>query len=99
LLIDGSEIEVDERPLDVFKEQFENKLENAVAHHIVKNYLNNKVAKKPVHCEDEADKKYDPFLLSGSLVNQGAGKAIVCVVGDRSRRPQEIFDTNSNTPL
>jgi Ca2+-transporting ATPase len=41
----------------------------------------------------------DPFLLSSSLVIEGSSTAIVCCVGDNSRRVLEEFDTDSKTPL
>src|SRR3569833_441638 len=43
----------------------------------------------------------DPFLLSQTQVMTGAGKAVVCCVGEHSRRGilDEKLDTTSKTPL
>ena len=43
------------------------------------------VSKHVINSTD--DQSNDPFLFSGSILNKGSGKALVCVVGDDSRRP------------
>ena len=48
---------------------------------------------------DKSFRDADPFLFSGSILLKGTGKALVCVVGKASNRPEMIFDTKSKTPL
>jgi len=57
--------------------------------------------RKKVASEDNISHYPDPFLLSNSFVIQGNAKAVVCVVGDKSRRGshEEKLDTDSKTPL
>jgi hypothetical protein len=47
------------------------------------------------------DESPDPFLLSQALITSGVGKAVVCCVGEHSRRGvyDEKLDTSSKTPL
>ena len=51
--------------------------------------------------EDNYSASPDPFLLSDSLVQTGAGRAVVLCVGARSRRglKEAKLDTESKTPL
>lgn len=51
--------------------------------------------------ETNSSKHYNPFLLSGTFVVRGSGKALVCAVGANSRRGiyDEKLDTESKTPL
>lgn len=57
--------------------------------------------RKRVVTEDNFSQFPDPFLLSNTFITQGNGKAVVCVVGDQSRRGShdEKLDTDSKTPL
>ena len=41
----------------------------------------------------------DPFLYSSSQILEGSAKALVCCVGENSRRVAKKFDTTTNTPL
>lgn len=56
---------------------------------------------KTVATSDNIFQKPDPFLLSGTLIATGSGKAVVCAVGEKSRRGilEEMLDTSSKTPL
>ncbi len=58
-------------------------------------------APKVVVTEDNYSASPDPFLLSDSLVQTGAGRAVVLCVGARSRRglKEAKLDTESKTPL
>lgn len=58
-----------------------------------------KATKKAVASEENPNA--DPFLLSNSLIATGSGKAVVLVVGAKSRRGihEEKLDTESKTPL
>ena len=64
-------------------------------HSIIKN--------KNVCTEDNHGDTVDPFLYTQSLVTRGSGKALVCAVGDHSRRgtdkAQGIEDNADQTPL
>ena len=43
----------------------------------------------------------DPFLLSNTLIASGSGIAVVCAVGEKSRRGirEQKLDTSTKTPL
>lgn len=58
-----------------------------------------KATKKSAASNENPDA--DPFLLSNSLIATGTGKAVVLVVGEKSRRGihEEKLDTQSKTPL
>lgn len=61
----------------------------------------NKPKKKEVATTDNLNMNPDPFLLSQSLITSGSGKAVVCCVGEYSRRgiQEEKLDTETKTPL
>lgn len=56
---------------------------------------------KTVATDENQDQYPDPFLLSQSLITTGVGKAVVCAVGENSRRglDAEPLDLNTRTPL
>jgi magnesium-transporting ATPase (P-type) len=56
---------------------------------------------KEVATEENVLQNPDPFLLSSTLLATGSGKAVVCAVGENSRRgiTEEPLDTTSKTPL
>jgi Ca2+-transporting ATPase len=62
---------------------------------------NQKATPKKVASNDNFDQCPDPFLLSSTLVATGVGKAVVCCVGENSRRglKEDKLDTSSKTPL
>lgn len=65
-------------------------------------YSDDRTRVKKAIANDENFNQYpDPFLLSGTFVESGAGKALVCAVGSNSRRGDydEKQDTTSKTPL
>ena len=61
----------------------------------------NRATRKLTASDDNYHENPDPFLLSQTLVMSGQGKAVVCCVGEHSRRGilDEKLDTTSKTPL
>jgi magnesium-transporting ATPase (P-type) len=59
------------------------------------------VVRKTVATPDNLDSYPDPFLLSETLIASGSGKAVVCCVGEKSRRGvvSPKLDTTTKTPL
>ena len=57
--------------------------------------------KKTIATDQNIDTVPDPFLIAGTFVESGAGKALVCAVGKNSRREDTEFklDTDKKTPL
>jgi Ca2+ transporting ATPase len=59
------------------------------------------VVRKNVATPENLSDNPDPFLLADTLITSGSGKAVVCVVGKKSRRGahEPPLDTSTKTPL
>ena len=59
------------------------------------------VVRKSVATSENVNDHADPFLLADTLIASGSGKAVVCVVGKKSRRGahEPELDTSTKTPL
>lgn len=57
--------------------------------------------RKTVAISENLHDNPDPFLLADTMISSGSGKAVVCVVGHKSRRGafQPELDTSTKTPL
>jgi magnesium-transporting ATPase (P-type) len=62
---------------------------------------NRRATRKLPATAENFDANPDCFLLSNTLIASGSGKAVVCAVGEKSRRGirEEKLDTTSKTPL
>ena len=102
LLIEGSDLTVDETPLlgpvPEYPHELNEEEERARLEEERKRKIFEKVNKSPCNDGDDFRVK-DPFLYSGSIMLSGSGKALVCVVGEKSNRPKIDFDTDAKTPL